>query len=73
MTGTAEKAGVDTVELKGALHDAGDALYEAGSASDTLAQKLYNYSFRRIQLSAPEGDLTAVTFPLEPQLSLIHI
>ena len=32
------------------------AFYEAGSASDTLAQKLYNYSFRRIQLSAPEGD-----------------
>ena len=44
------------------------AFYEAGSASDTLAQKLYNYSFRRIQLSAPEGDLTAVTFPLEPQV-----
>ena len=32
VTGTAEKAGVDTVELKGALHDAGDALYEAGDA-----------------------------------------
>ena len=44
------------------------AFYEAGSVSDTLAQKLYNYSFRRIQLSAPEGDLTAVTFPLEPQV-----
>ncbi|MFR6149589.1 MAG: hypothetical protein ACLUJ0_08560 [Ruthenibacterium lactatiformans] len=28
VAGTAEKAGVDTVELKGALHDAGDALYE---------------------------------------------
>ena len=32
VTGTAEKAGVDTVELKGALHDAGDALHEAGDA-----------------------------------------
>ena len=32
VTGTAEKAGVDTVELKGALHDAGDALHDAGDA-----------------------------------------
>lgn len=43
------------------------AFYEAGDETDTLAQRLYNYSFRRVQLSAPEGDLIAVSFPLKPQ------
>lgn len=48
VTGTAEKAGVDTVELKGALHDAGDALYEAGDAVADAGRRLPDMWLRRL-------------------------
>lgn len=50
-------------------HPLTSVFYEAGSASDSLAQKLYNYTFRSIQISVPEGDvLVAVNYLVEPEL-----
>lgn len=44
------------------------SLYEAGEETDSIAQKLYNYTFRRIELATDEEEnLFVVNYTVEPE------